>query len=134
MMELKFLLKIRIGEKLLKTCFVLICLITCLKSHLKERNLITSSMTCGRRPLIMSKIEDSRCHIEGKLPVIYGCIGYCRSSTLSLTDRLGFVPNCHCCQPTLQATVNATLVCKLSRITQRIPIITAVRCHCRKCY
>ena len=124
----------RIGKKSLKTCFVLICLITCMSSRQRERNLITNIKNCRLKPLILSKIEDPRCHIEGKLPVIYGCFGYCRSSTLSLTDRLGFAPICHCCRPTLQTVVNATLVCRHSGIAQRFPIISALRCYCRKCY
>lgn len=123
----------RTGRKLLKIFFVLICLITCMKSRQRERNLIAGIKMCRLKPLVISKIEDPRCHIEGKLPVIYGCMGYCRSSTLSLTDRLGFIPTCHCCQPTMQATVNATLVCRYSGITQRIRIMTALRCYCRKC-
>lgn len=116
------------------TCFVLICLATYLKAHRKERKLITGSNMCHLKPLKLAKINDSRCRIEGELPVIYGCMGYCRSATITLTDRLGFVPNCQCCRPTLQATVNASLVCQHAGIVRRIPIITAVRCHCRKCW
>ena len=123
----------RIGMKTLLICCALTCLVCCSGLMRRERKLITNFRTCRLKPLIMSRIEDSRCRIAGKLPVVYGCIGYCRSSTISLSDRLAFVPVCNCCQPTMHANVNATLICRHGNSERRIPIITATRCYCRKC-
>ena len=123
----------RTGGRMLTIFFVLTCLVIYSNAHRKEKRLSTTFNKCTMKPLRL-QLEDSRCRIDGHLPTIYGCIGYCRSATISLTDRLAFVPYCQCCQPYLLSSVNATLVCSFGGIERRIPIITARRCHCRKCF
>ena len=62
---------------------------------------------------------------------VYGCRGYCRSETLSLTDRKELVHNCKCCQAVSKRIFKWVVPC--GNKYQVVTIPSATQCACRKC-
>ena len=61
----------------------------------------------------------------------FACQGYCKSETVSRTDRKELNTFCNCCVPVEFQFSTRYLICGRSRIQYKIPY--AVKCACQRC-